>query len=171
MSRLKQNVKKYLTYSKLLPPALGLLFFTLAFYLVYPIFVSRGNWLKFILVAGALILIALAVGLIVSFVRRQNLLSVKDVRSVTIATAVNTILGLSFPIFVFALVSNSLMQILSRFPNLSTVWCDLRRGLVMFYFHNHIYLHLINLFLITIFISVLLLTLGSSWEKIQSVRK
>lgn len=120
------------------------------------------------LVVYASIVAVLALVLIVEFfvktVRLQN-----DPRIVryTALVSFNGFFGLVLPAMMFNFLLAHIMRMLAWMGNYNTIWCELRRGLVSYYYRNDIYWQIASLIGITLVILVALFIWGGALERMH----
>lgn len=124
----------------------GLLFFSIAFGLFYSFAIKEGDIVK-ILVAffGIVIILLCHLVILEYFIKTIALQNNEEIKRFTAILSVNTAIGLALPIWLMSLVLNSVMKLLDTMTYANTFWCEIRVGIVRYFFRNDVYFMLQNL--------------------------
>ncbi len=164
---LRSRLQPLLSDRFIFPSALGLVLFSLAYWVIYPALISRGDLVKFGGVVIAIVLLGLCALLFSEYIIRQAKVSKDTSRNIALISAINVFTGISLPLYIATLVLGSMVKLLNHMSNQQTFWCELRRNFVSFYYQNGVYYNMMSIFMLTIVVIILLVTLGSVWEKVK----
>lgn len=143
--------------------------FFLVFIILNRLILVGNEFFNIILILSAtLVLVLIALNTIEFFVKIKNN---SNPVNFSLYFYINTLLGIIIPLSFFNLVLSSLISIFAKLPNLGTLLCDLRNGLVEFYRTNGIYNEFSNIFWQLLLISTLLFFFGNFIEKVVIYQK
>ncbi len=147
------------------PVSLG--FFTLAFLIFLPLLRRDYDWLRALIVLYGAFVVLWAWMVIYEFlVKGSRLLANKRVHNYSQLAALNTILGLAFPLFVLNSVKAIVVNTLSEFTYFGTAICEIRLSLVRFYYASNIYEQINSVIFWIVVLSLVLLIIGGLFERV-----
>jgi len=126
---------------------LGLGCFALAFGLFISYAYVRGDIVKTLVALMGIVILFLALGLVLEFILKTVALENNpNVKRFSAILSVNMLLGLAAPLFIFNMILWGVVELFAQMHNYGTVLCQIRFGLVNFYYYNSIFFQ-INSFL------------------------
>lgn len=145
---------------------LGLSCFALAFGLFISYAYGKGDIVKTIVALMGIVIVFLSLGLILEFVLKtvalQNNLNVKRFSAIL---SVNMLLGLAAPLFILNMVLWGVIELFAQMHYYGTVLCQIRFGLVNFYYYNAVFFQVNNFIKIVVVTSFLLFIVGGFVER------
>lgn len=136
---------------------LGLACFALAFGLFISYAYVRGDIVKTIVALMGLVILFLALGLVLEFILKTVALeNSPNVKRFSAILSVNMLLGLAAPLFIFNMVLWGVVELFSQMHNYGTVLCQIRFGLVNFYYYNAIFFQ-VNSFIKLVIVSAFIM--------------
>ena len=146
---------------------LGLTCFALAFGLFLSYAYVRGDLVKTFVALMGIVVLFLCVGIILEFIVKtvalQNNVNIKRFSAIL---SVNLLLGLAAPLFILNMILWGVIQLFSEMSYYGTVLCQIRIGIVNFYYYNSLFFQVNNFIKLVIVTSFLLFIVGGFVERL-----
>lgn len=167
LRRINNRASSVLFHKYLLVRSLiGLTFFVISVYMFVPFARSRGDLYKSILLLYIIFVIILCLGLIAGFIRRTvRLQNDAEARNYSAIVALNSFIGLIFPLIYTNVLTLTAIRIASQITNYGTFFCQVRCSIVREYYSNGIYFRMNDLIYFLIIIAFILFIFGGFAEK------
>lgn len=164
---LKRNGSDYIVISNFL----SLLFFGMAFIVFLPLLKRNSDLLRLLVLMYGMFIILWALGVIYDYLIKSSRLIVNTkISNYAVLSAVNTIIGLAFPLFLINLVLATLVSTLASFRYTGTAICELRTVIVRLYNSSNIYPQVASLVFWIVVLSFIVLIFGSLLERLVKTR-
>lgn len=145
---------------------LGLACFSLAFGLFISYAYVRGDIVKTIVALMGIVIIALCLGIVLEFIiKTVALQNNPNVKRFSAILSVNLLLGLAAPLFIFNLVMWGVMDLFASMHNYGSVLCQIRFGIVNFYWNNAVYFQVNNFMKIVVVTAFVMFIVGGFIER------
>jgi hypothetical protein len=145
---------------------IALFFFVIAFGLFYSLAVIEGDLIKTLVAIYGVLVLLLCHGVILEYaIKTIALQNNENVNRFTAILAINTALGLAMPIWLMNLVLNSVIQLMDMMTYYGTYLCEVRVGIIRYYYANDVYYMLQKLSWQLLTASILIFVLGGIIER------
>src|SRR6185369_13975487 len=145
---------------------LGLSCFALAFGLFISYAYVRGDIVKTLVALMGVVIVFLSLGLVLEFIMKTVALENNpNVKRFSAILSVNMLLGLAAPLFIFNMILWGVIELFAQMHNYGTVLCQIRFGIVNFYYYNSIFFQVNNFIKIVVVAAFIMFIVGGFVER------